>query len=126
MSDLIDRQQAIDSLCEYYCGGRNDCKRYPKCEYLKAIQQLPSAETHDKRTKTHACDCISRQSAIDALMELVEARREWKSDASGEINGLNAAYCAIEDLPSVPQNLQPTCNQLATNLQPIASAGNRR
>ena len=78
-------------------------------------RNLPSAETHDKHTKTHACDCISRQSAIDALMELVEARHEWKSDASGEINGLNAAYCAIEDLPSVPQNLQLTCNQLATD-----------
>lgn len=45
-------------------------------------------------------DLIDRQAAIDALMELVEARHEWKSDASGEINGLNAAYCAIEDLPS--------------------------
>jgi len=45
-------------------------------------------------------DLISRQAAIDVLMELIEARLEWKSDASREINGLNAAYCAIEDLPS--------------------------
>lgn len=60
-------------------------------------------------------DLISRQAAIDVLMKLIEARLEWKSDASREINGLNAAYCAIEDLPSVPQNLQPTCNQFATD-----------
>lgn len=42
--DTISRQKAIEALCEFYCGGRNDCKRYPKCEYLKAIQQLPSAQ----------------------------------------------------------------------------------
>ena len=53
-------------------------------------------------------DLINRQAAIDALMELVEARHEWKSDASGEINGLNAAYCAIEDLPSAqPEQPEP-------------------
>lgn len=26
-------------------------------------------ETHEKRTETHACDCIERQAAIDALKE---------------------------------------------------------
>lgn len=30
------------------------------------LLSLPSAETHDKRTETHACDCVSRQAAIDA------------------------------------------------------------
>ena len=31
--------------------------------------ELPSAqpETHDKRTESHACDCISRQAAIDCV-----------------------------------------------------------
>ena len=33
---------------------------------------LPSAqETHEERTETHACDCISRQAAIDALDEQI-------------------------------------------------------
>jgi len=27
-------------------------------------------ETHEKRTGTHACDCISRQAAIDALDDI--------------------------------------------------------
>ena len=44
MSDLISRQDAIDALCEDYCFGHHDCKRYPKCENLKAIQKLPSAD----------------------------------------------------------------------------------
>ena len=44
MSDLISRQAAIDALCEDYCYGHHDCKRYPKCENLRAIQKLPSAQ----------------------------------------------------------------------------------
>lgn len=38
-------------------------------EIREALDTVPSAqpETHDKRTKTHLCDCISRQDAIDAF-----------------------------------------------------------
>ena len=34
---------------------------------MEVIKQLPSAQpvTHEERTKTHACDLISRQAAID-------------------------------------------------------------
>ena len=32
---------------------------------INALTAQP--ETHEKRTETHACDCISRQAAIDAL-----------------------------------------------------------
>ena len=42
--DCISRQAAIDALCDEYCGGWQDCKHYPKCENLKAIQSLPSAQ----------------------------------------------------------------------------------
>ena len=44
MSDLISRQAAIDALCNDYCDGHQDCKHYPKCENLKSIQKLPSAQ----------------------------------------------------------------------------------
>jgi hypothetical protein len=43
-NDYISRQTAIDALCDEYCGGWQDCKHYPKCENLKAIQNLPSAQ----------------------------------------------------------------------------------
>ena len=47
-------------------------------------------------------DLIDRLAAIDALLELVEARRTWKSteDARKEISGIDASICAIHDLPS--------------------------
>ena len=44
MNDLISRQAAIDALCEEYCNGHHDCKYYPKCENLRWIQELPSAQ----------------------------------------------------------------------------------
>ena len=49
-------------------------------------------------------DLISRQVAIDAVMELVEAWYEWRSGVSRKISLLNAVYCALEDIPSA----QPT------------------
>jgi hypothetical protein len=51
MDDLIGRQQAIDALCNDYCGGHQDCKYYPNCENLKSIEQLPSAQPEIIRCK---------------------------------------------------------------------------
>lgn len=46
--DYISRAEAINALCDEYCGGWQDCKYYPKCENLKAIQNLPSAQPERK------------------------------------------------------------------------------
>ena len=43
-SDTISRRQAIDALCNDYCGGHQDCKYYPNCENLRSVQKLPSAQ----------------------------------------------------------------------------------
>ena len=90
MSDLISRQ----ALCEYALNQKdksvtpNDIMRFPsaqpteascwgcncpKMERLKEqktfseMVHLHDAESHDKRTETHARDLISRQDAIDAM-----------------------------------------------------------
>ena len=44
MNDPIERQAAIDALCNDYCSGHQDCKHYPECENLKSVQKLPSAQ----------------------------------------------------------------------------------
>ena len=43
---------------------------------------------------------IEREAAINWIYELIKARQKWLSDARGEIQGLNAAMCGIEDIPS--------------------------
>jgi hypothetical protein len=49
MSDLIERQDAIDAVVKQPVVDKTVAKR--------VLAQLPSAEpeTHDKRTETHAC-----------------------------------------------------------------------
>jgi len=57
-------------------------------------------------------DLISRQAAID----------EWKNDFKGYVNALdiprddyNGIMAYIDEVPSAQPNLQPTCNNLATD-----------
>jgi len=51
-------------------------------------------------------DTISRQAAIDAAVELAEARRRWgTSEGQAQISGIDALMCAIEDLPSARHDL---------------------
>ena len=50
MDELISKRAAIDALCEEYCNGHHDCKYYPRCENLRWIQELPSAQQEPKWT----------------------------------------------------------------------------
>lgn len=60
--DLISRQAVLDALINEWDG--------MVMSVFGLIKNLPSAQPDekrtDKRTETHACDCISRQAAIDA------------------------------------------------------------
>ena len=49
----------------------------------------------EERTETYACDCISRQAAIDAI------DKEYRcTDHSDDWDGLKTAMLIIENLPS--------------------------
>lgn len=50
-------------------------------------------------------DLISRQAAIDELLQLAQDRYSWQKDASEQVSGINAAICAIEDLPSAQPDI---------------------
>lgn len=69
MSDLISRKAAIDTVykCSDIFAGDMPVM-VVKADVYEALAQLPSAqpETHEKRTETHACDCIERQ-AVEHL-----------------------------------------------------------
>lgn len=80
-------------------------------------EQLCS-ETHDKHTKTHVCDLISRQEAINALGErpMVYVGSDYELGAR---NQYDADILALETAPPAqPVNiakLQPNCNQVASD-----------
>lgn len=51
-------------------------------------------------------DCISRRQAVYVCLELIHERRKWLSDAGQkEISGIDAAMCAIQDLPSAQPDI---------------------
>ena len=114
MNDLISRQAAIDALdrifdrCEEIEAhlpegdpDRTGYKMYP--DYMtvwKYLHQLPSAQT-EERTETHACDCISRQAAVDVLEKIPV--REFKKSDDGLLDALvsiGQVYNALKKLPS--------------------------
>jgi len=66
MNDLISRQAAIAefSCCELTPDGGIDVNY--AIEFLKSLPAAQPKRTQE-RTETHACDCISRQQAIDAI-----------------------------------------------------------
>lgn len=99
MSDLIDRQEALDAL------ERSKKTYFDRQVIIGAmkdiVRNLPSAqpETHDERTETHACDLISRAEAIDALGErpMVWAGSDYELGAR---NQYDADVLALETVPS--------------------------
>ena len=103
MDDLISRKAAIDAIRKW--------KRYETTEGLvDRINKLPSAqpETHEERTETHACDCISRQAAIDAILAVTgnssvrELYEHVQEHGLSEMwsGGVNAAIDIIIAVPS--------------------------
>ena len=107
--DVISRQAAIDSICRTVCDNPEIC--VSPCDEVKILRNMPSAQPEkrtEERTETHACDLISRQAAIDAILavtgnssvrELYEHVQEHGlSDMwSG---GVNAAIDIIIAVPS--------------------------
>ena len=69
MSDLIDRQQAIDGLRDYLVGKRCPDDGTLTCRLIEneVINKLPTIHTeHGTNLAEVGTDCISRQAAIEA------------------------------------------------------------
>lgn len=68
---LKDLEQSLDDYCELNDEGKTAFRMaITALELFGISEQLPSAQPEkrtEERTETHACDCISRQAAIDAL-----------------------------------------------------------
>lgn len=89
--DLIDREKALGCFWNYANddGTGYDETDMPAYDRLQALPIVAEVE-----------DCISRQAAIDKLLQLVQDRYAWQKDASEQVRGINVAICAIKELPS--------------------------
>ena len=111
--DCISRQKAVDAFdCtdELIVSGSANAQNVMNYinKVIGKIKALPSVQSKNEERMEKSAqyvpndDLISRKAAIEALLELVEARRTWVSieDARKEISGIDASMCAIHDLPS--------------------------
>lgn len=112
-NDCISRQKAIDAFActdELIVSGSANAQNVTNYinKVIGKIKALPSVQSKNEERMEKSAqyvpndDLISRKAAIDALLELVEARRTWVSieDARKEISGIDASMCAIHDLLS--------------------------
>lgn len=82
------------------CGEKyvfSESKRYEAIDM--AINAL-TAETHDKRTEMHACDCVSRQAAIEVINAVFPVDPMKSEYAQGIACGAALAKTYVEQLPS--------------------------
>lgn len=115
MDDLISRQEAIElvkdvcdaimSGCESRYDPETEDEVYTdirevdailKCnkEVRIALRNMPSAQPEkrtDKCTKTHSCDCISRQDAIRIVDGIDTWQAGWRGDAIESMKALPSA-----------------------------------
>ena len=107
--EMTDADKMVLSINKAVC---NAIKALPTVQPESTIGQL---NTDGQSTKT---DVISRRAVIDALDALCDRECEYSKQQRGFMCGacrLGSAFDVIDELPSVQPNLQPTCNQLATD-----------
>lgn len=86
--DLIFRQAAIDAI------ERNAYRHTYIDQIVDIIKDLPSVQPEkrtEERTKTHACDLIDRQSAIDAVNTALFPKINTAKDAEKALRALPSA-----------------------------------
>ena len=98
MNDLISRQAVLDWLKNEWNG--------MVTSLFDGIKALPSAQPKrtDKRTETHACDCISREAAIDGVKTLHDVA--WKNWHEPTLSA-NVVLDMIRELPSAQPEIKP-------------------
>ena len=135
MSDLIDRQAAINALendkatldhiirgmsandvrLDAYVSQRNQVNydidtinNLPTAQLGTDLAEVGTEERAEERTETHACDCINRQQAIDEIDEWIKAFRENGHKESA------ADACLIHDgIIQLPSAQSESCEYYA-------------
>ena len=112
MGRLIEEDAAVERISNAIWHLPNEAyPRFNSFDVIHAVVEdavngVPTAQ-HDKRTETHACDCISRQAAIDALNGEIEITGRTNAEA---IKGyVRLVKDRLERLPSA----QPTIESRA-------------
>lgn len=112
MSDLIDRQAAIDALYDWSEHSMTDAEAWHIRQVIGDIKSMPPAEPNCSEIPNNS-DCISRQAAITAIQK-VYADTEGGTDkcAVWKNVGLTNALHIMQDLPSAQPEQRYTEEEL--------------
>jgi len=106
MSDLIDRQTAIDAF-------RDTVDLMPECYARDIIAELPSAQLNNSNQEVkNSNDVISRQVAIDAISNMmdIDGFRDGWAVSRANVDSM------LRSLPSAqPQRTCVNCGRTANN-----------
>jgi hypothetical protein len=95
MDDTIRRQAAIDAICNDCCGGRYDCKYYPKCDNLESIQNLPSAQPEQRYTEEEL-RVFQHGISLSLLSKRSSQYWQYDEDTATEIKFLERLYEKVD------------------------------
>ena len=109
-TEILKAAKVLGVTCDYMLGLSDDPHKTRDGWAKAGFHELPSAqpETHDKRTKTHSCDCISRQDAIDAVYKCDDI---FVGDMPVMVVKADA-YEALAQLPSAQPDLSGYSDKL--------------
>ena len=109
-TEILKAAKVLGVTCDYMLGLSDDPHKTRDGWAKAGFHELPSAqpETHDKRTETHSCDCISRQAAIDAVYKCDDI---FVGDMSVMVVKADA-YEALAQLPSAQPDLSGYSDKL--------------
>lgn len=123
MSDLIERQAAIDAIFSepLYKSGmkKRDADVVIPAIYEK-IKSLPSAQPEkrtEERTETHACDCISRQAMFDTAAEYEKQLCEILGDENDLVEVVKILKHRLIALPSAQPEPSHVARDIATIIE---------
>ena len=94
----MDKKEILDILDN----AKDERGAVPMRLVRRALDKLVQPEERtEERTETHACDCISRQAAIDALAKVAREKFNLSDEYNHYLAGLMDGEVAIKNLPSI-------------------------
>lgn len=106
-TEILKAAKALGTTCDYMLGLSDDPHKTRDGWAKAGFHDLPPAqpETHDKRMETHACDCISRQAAIDALTRFITPHDNGDGTMTVGVLSKSSITDILNDLPSAQPEL---------------------
>lgn len=113
MSDLIDRQSALDALKKCHCGGEDSCGEpwIYEDHAIKAIEQLPSAQPEPSQVAMDISRIIENENDMRVIAQPERIKGRWEQDGHHIKCDQCGEWMCDRDREgwNIPKNFCPNC-----------------